>query len=131
MIPEQHTAYHTLTIFHTGDKLKFGRQIAWKCVALWKHSSKLVALYGQVLVASTDKFWWHSTDKIGGHSVCVQCGGVSQQQTQEPPQEVLVVVISCKFGGHVMQIWWSFGSAKVRCHGWVVLRLRLRCANLV
>ena len=71
VIPEQHTAYHTLTIFHTGDKLKFGRQIAWKCVALWKHSSNLVALYGQVLVASTDKFWWHSTDKIGGHSVCV------------------------------------------------------------
>ena len=53
---------------------------------------------------STDKFWWHSTDKIGGHSVCVCSVVVSvQQQTQEPPQEVLVVVMSCKFGGHLVQ----------------------------
>merc|ERR1711888_91653 len=51
VIPEQHTAYHTLTISHTGDKLKLGRQIAWKLVALWKHISSLVVFYGQVLVA--------------------------------------------------------------------------------
>ena len=51
VIPEQHTAYHTLTIFHTGDKLKLGRQIAWKLVALWKHISSLVVF--------TVKFWWH------------------------------------------------------------------------
>merc|ERR1711888_277625 len=51
VIPEQHTAYHTLTISHTGDKLKLGRQIAWKLVALWKHISSLVVF--------TVKFWWH------------------------------------------------------------------------
>ena len=78
VIPEQHTAYHTLTIFHTGDKLKFGRQIAWKCVALWKHSSSLVAFTVKFWWHCTVKFWWHlrkfwwlSSDKFGGHSVCV------------------------------------------------------------
>ena len=107
MIPEQHTAYHTLTIFHTGDKLKFGRQIAWKLVALWKHSSSfggiygqvLVALYGQVLVASTDKFWWHYTDKIGGHSVCAVWWCQSTTDTRTTPRSTS--------GGHFMQVWWS------------------------
>ena len=65
-------------------------------VTFGKHNQVLVAC-GQVLVvcgqdlvvalASTVKFWWSS-------GVCLQCGGVSQQQTQEPPQEVLVVVIA-------------------------------------
>ena len=81
------------------------------------------------LVEAQFKFWWPA-DKFGGcgqdlvalvilrssfgglSGVCLQCGGVSQQQTQEPPQEVLVVVI-CKFGGHLVIV-------EVRCHGWVV-----------
>ena len=56
----------------------------------------------------------HSTDKFGGHSgVCVQCGGVSPTtDTRTTPRSAS--------GGHVMQVWWSFGSAEVRCHGWVV-----------
>ena len=105
MIPKQHTAYHTLTISHTGDKLKPGRHIAWKLVALWKHISSLVVFYGQVLVAFLrTSFGGISSDKFGGHSVCVCSVVVSvQQQTQEPPQEVLVVVMSCKFGGHLVQ----------------------------
>ena len=55
----------------------------------------------------------HSTDKFGGHSgVCVQCGGVSPAtDTRTTPRSAS--------GGH-MQVWWSFGSAEVRCHGWVV-----------
>ena len=64
-------------------------------------------LCGQVLVALViyGQVWWSQW------CVCLQCGGVSQQQTQEPPQEVLVVVI-CKFGGHLVIV-------EVRCHGWV------------
>ena len=63
---------HTLTISHTGDKLKFGRQSHRSLVALWKHSSSfggiysqvLVAssfggIYGQVLVALYGQVWWH------------------------------------------------------------------------
>ena len=57
--------------------------------------------FGGVLRSS---FGGISTDKFGGHSVCVCSVVVSvQQQTQEPPQEVLVVVMSCKFGGHLVQ----------------------------
>ena len=79
-------------------------------VTLWKHNQVLVAcgqvwwLYGQDLVvalASTVKFWWSS-------GVCLQCGGVSQQQTQEPPQEVLVVVIASLVV--IWSLWWSFGQ---------------------
>ena len=99
MIPEQHTAYHHLTISHTGDKLKLGRQIAWKLVALWKHISSLVVFCGQVLVALVIL-----RTSLVVIVVCVCSVVVSvQQQTQEPPQEVLVVVMSCKFGGHLVQ----------------------------
>ena len=66
---------------------------------------KFGGVYGQVLVAFLrTSFGGISTDKFGGHSVCVCSVVVSvQQQTQEPPQEVLVVVMSCKIGGHLVQ----------------------------
>ena len=115
VIPEQHTAYHHLTISHTGDKLKPGRHIAWNW---WP-------------CGSTFQVWWPA-DKFGGvlrtslvalvilrtslvvNQWCVcKFGGVSPAtDTRTTPRSAS--------GGHVMQVWWSFGSAEVRCHGWVV-----------
>ena len=136
MIPKQHTAYHTLTISHTGDKLKFGRQSHRSLVALWKHSSSFGGIYGQVLVASSfggiygqvlvalyGQVWWHLRS-FGGFlwtslvvSVCV-CGISSTTDTRTTPRSTS--------GGHVMQAWWSM-VRKVGVNGWVVLRQRLRC----
>ena len=84
----------------------------WPCGSTFQVGGVLRSSFGGI-----------STDKFGGHSVCVCSVVVSvQQQTQEPPQEVLVVVMSC-------QVWWSFGSVN---SGSVVsrmggMRLRLRC----
>ena len=68
-------------------------------MALWKHSSSFGGIYSQVLVASTDKFWWHSTDKIGGYSVCAVWWCQSTTGTRTTPRSTS--------GGHFMQVWWS------------------------
>ena len=67
----------------------------------WHLRSSFGGIVRSSLVAST-QFWWLSSDKFGGQCVCV----VSVQlQTQEPPQEVPVVVMSCKLGGQWSEKW--------------------------